>query len=265
VSPFNVIDVTLKGLLKYDIQWLARRCGYEIRRRVDRESLIDVSEEDMAIINSFKNYTVTSPERMHALIESIRYVIKNDIPGSIVECGVWKGGSIMIVAKILLDLNRTDKNIYLFDTFEGSVKPTEVDVDYVGISQLEPWEKEFGKCNKLPHWGSRVSLEEVKKAVYSTGYDKKKFHFVKGKVEDTLPDNAPDDISLLRLDTDWYESTRHELIHLFPRLSHGGIIIIDDYGHFQGARKAVDEYISQNNIQIMLNRIDYSGRLGVKM
>jgi O-methyltransferase len=80
-----------------------------------------------------------------------------------------------------------------------------------------------------------------------------------------LPEFAPECISLLRLDTDWYESTRHELIHLFSRISKGGVIIIDDYGHWKGAREAVDEYIRENNIKILLNRIDYTGRIGVKI
>jgi hypothetical protein len=105
----------------------------------------------------------------------------------------------------------------------------------------------------------------VKQAVYSTGYNRDKFHFVQGMVEDTLPEKAPEQIALLRLDTDWYESTRHELIHLFPRLSRGGVLIIDDYGDWEGARKAVDEYIAQHNVAILLNRIDHTGRIGVKL
>lgn len=109
------------------------------------------------------------------------------------------------------------------------------------------------------------SLEEVKTIVLGTDYDPAKVHFVKGKVEDTIPEQAPQQIALLRLDTDWYESTRHELIHLFPRLSRGGVIIIDDYGHWQGARTAVDEYIQENQLQLLLSRIDYTGRIGIKI
>ena len=84
-------------------------------------------------------------------------------------------------------------------------------------------------------------------------------------MEDTIPKNSPEKISILRLDTDWYESTKHELEYLFPRLSSGGILIIDDYGHFKGAKKAVDEYFTKNKIQYFLNRIDYTGRLIVKI
>ena len=91
------------------------------------------------------------------------------------------------------------------------------------------------------------------------------FNFIKGKVENTLPEYAPKQIALLRLDTDWYESTKHELIHLFPRLVSGGVLIIDDYGYWIGAKKAVDEYFSQTKTKILLNRIDQTGRIAVKI
>jgi O-methyltransferase len=99
----------------------------------------------------------------------------------------------------------------------------------------------------------------------STGYPEENLIFVKGKVENTIPGVTPDRICLLRLDTDWYESTYHELNYLFPRLSVNGVIIIDDYGHWQGAREAVDKYFQAKNVKILLNRIDYSGRVGIKV
>ena len=89
-------------------------------------------------------------------------------------------------------------------------------------------------------------------------------HFIKGKVEDTIPEKMPQKISILRLDTDWYESTKHELEHLFPLLAKNGVLIIDDYGHWQGAKQAVDEYLSSQNIHLLLNRVDYTGRMAVK-
>jgi len=88
--------------------------------------------------------------------------------------------------------------------------------------------------------------------------------FIQGKVEDTLPKITPEKISLLRLDTDWYESTYQELLHLFPKLSKGGTIIIDDYGHWKGAREAVDDYFKEKGIKILLNRIDEIGVIGIK-
>ena len=89
--------------------------------------------------------------------------------------------------------------------------------------------------------------------------------FVPGRVEETIPEAAPERIAVLRLDTDWYESTRHELEHLFPRLAVGGVLIIDDYGHWQGARRAVDEYLAASGARLLLSRIDYTGRMAVKI
>jgi hypothetical protein len=206
---------------------------------------------------------MTSRERIYALIQAVRYVVQHNIPGDIVECGVWRGGSMMAVAKTLVSLNHFDRELYLFDTFEGMSKPTEVDVYYDGRKASDRF-KQAAINDTSSDW-SYIPLEEVKRALYSTGYDHKKIHFVKGMVEETIPNNAPDTISILRLDTDWYESTKHELTHLFPRLSRKGIIIIDDYGHWEGARKATDEYILQNNLCIFLNRIDSTGRIGIKI
>jgi hypothetical protein len=97
-----------------------------------------------------------------------------------------------------------------------------------------------------------------------TNYPQDKLNYVVGKVEDTIPETLPRKIALLRLDTDWYESTLHELNHLYPLLTEGGVLIIDDYGHWQGAKKAVDEYIEKNKLKILLNRIDYTGRIAIK-
>ncbi len=107
-------------------------------------------------------------------------------------------------------------------------------------------------------------LAEVKGIIGSVGYPADRVHYVKGKVEATIPGVAPQTIAMLRFDTDWYESTRHELVHLYPRLSPGGVIIIDDYSDWAGARQATDEYLEQNNVRLLLNRIDYTGRIRVK-
>ena len=222
---------------------------------------IDFNETDIDIIKKVQPFTRTSSERIYALSNAIRYIVNNQIPGDIVECGVWKGGSMMAAMLTLIDLGKADQNIYLFDTFEGMTEPSKKDISIEGKIALNVFTE---KQENEEKWECS-SLNEVKSAVYSTGYNQEKIHFVKGKVEDTLPKFAPECISLLRLDTDWYESTRHELIHLFSRISKGGVIIIDDYGHWKGAREAVDEYIQENNIKILLNRIDYTGRIGIKI
>jgi O-methyltransferase len=206
---------------------------------------------------------MTSQERIYALIQAVRYISKNNIAGDIVECGVWKGGSMMAAALTLNQLADDSRHLYLCDTFEGMTEPAEIDKDFKGDDALTTYKSSIND-GSTSSW-CYASLDSVKEVMAKTGYNPTKIHFVKGKVEDTIPVAAPEQISLLRLDTDWYESTRHELIHLFPRLSVGGVIIIDDYGYWQGSRMAVDEYFEQNNIKILLNRIDNAGRMGVKL
>ncbi len=108
-------------------------------------------------------------------------------------------------------------------------------------------------------------MEEARANVLSTGYPAGNVALIKGKVEDTIPAAAPAKIALLRLDTDWFESTDHELKHLYPRLSRGGILIVDDYGYWQGARKAVDQYIAENQLQLLLTRVDDSARMCIRL
>jgi len=215
----------------------------------------DFESSDIEIIRAVEPYTMTSTERIHALVYAVRHIVRNRIAGDMVECGVWKGGSVMAMALTLLQLGERNRSLYLFDTFSGMTAPSDADVDYQG--QQAHVILDAVRCE--------ASQQEVEKAVFSTGYDREKIHFVPGRVEETIPDHAPASIALLRLDTDWYESTQHELRHLFPRLARGGVIIIDDYGHWRGARQAVDEYIAQNQIPLFLHRIDYTGRIGVKL
>jgi O-methyltransferase len=206
---------------------------------------------------------MTSPERVCALVDAVQFIVRNGIPGSIVECGVWRGGSMMAVALSLLKLKAPLRHLYLFDTFEGMPKPTKYDVDLKGRLGTTMFRKlQTGADNSN---FCRASFEDVQQAMNSTHYDREYVHLQKGKVEDTIPSQAPDSIALLRLDTDWYESTKHELQHLFPRLSKHGILIIDDYGHWQGARRAADEYFEENRQPIFLSRIDYTGRMAVKL
>jgi O-methyltransferase len=135
-------------------------------------------------------------------------------------------------------------------------RPTEMDSPDV----LSEW-------NKRRRSGSswmEASIEDVKQNMLSTGYPTEQLHFIKGDVQETIPATVPDRIALLRLDTDWYASTLHELQHLYPLLVPGGVLIIDDYGHFDGARQAVDEYFAEQGTPILLHRLDYTGRMIVK-
>lgn len=200
---------------------------------------------------------MTSIERVYALYQAVQYVIKNNIPGDFVECGVWRGGSTMAIALTLNLLNNHERSIYLYDTFTGMTEPEAIDIDVNGYTA----EKQFKETPKMCYAG----LDEVRKNLSTAGYPSDKLIFVEGPVEETIPATLPNQICLLRLDTDWYNSTLHELQHLFPALSNKGVLIIDDYGHWQGAKKAVDQYFTESNIFLLLNRIDYTGRIAIKM
>ncbi len=167
---------------------------------------------------------------------------------------------MMAVTDTLLRLQATDRELYLFDTFAGMPPPGQWDVRYTGERASDILENPVERERVL----ASASLDEVRGNVLRGGYDPGCVRFVQGLVEDTIPDQAPERIALLRLDTDWYQSTRHELVHLYPRLSRGGVLIVDDYGCWLGARRAVDEYIEENGLQLLLNRIDSAARIAVK-
>jgi O-methyltransferase len=234
------------------------RLGWKLERRYPTDLRPEVRE----IIDQVAPYGVTSTERISALCDAVDYIVAHRVPGSIVECGVFRGASMMAVALELLSLGETARDLYLFDTFSGMPAPSDKDVSLHGSRALERW-RALRTGPDSSAWMS-APLEEVRQNMVGTGYDARRVHLVPGKVEDTIPASAPEEIALLRLDTDWYESTRHELIHLYPRLVVGGILIIDDYGHWVGAREATDEYFKENRVRILLQRVDYTARLGIK-
>jgi len=174
-----------------------------------------------------------------------------------VECGVWKGGSVLAMIRALQSKGVDDRDIYLFDTFEGMTQPTERDTSRYGSQAEEALTHSLFSADVF-------NIDAVRSLILGSGYPESRIHFVKGKVEDTLPVAAPPSVALLRLDTDWYDSTWHELVHLYPRVSGGGVLIIDDYGHWDGCREAVDRYFQEVAAPILLSRIDYTGRVGVK-
>ncbi|MFN9630892.1 MAG: TylF/MycF/NovP-related O-methyltransferase [Cyanobacteriota bacterium] len=240
--------------MKKILSQLANQLGFEISRK--NPKIEDPLDE--VIFDSVSDFTMTSQQRILSVIDSIRYVSRNRIPGAIVECGVWRGGSSMAAALTLLQEKDVSRRLYLFDTYTGMTMPTDRDVSIDGSLAKDQFPRDQSS------WCA-ADLEDVRRNMFSTGYPKEGIDFIVGPVEETIkPTSGPSDIALLRLDTDWYESTRHELVHLFPRISIGGVLIIDDYGHWQGARKAVDEYFSEHDLHYLLHRIDYSGRMLIK-
>ncbi|MFM8892168.1 MAG: TylF/MycF/NovP-related O-methyltransferase [Planctomycetia bacterium] len=222
----------------------------------------DLTQADLAILRRAGPFTMTSVARQVALLEAVRYVIERGIAGDFVECGVWRGGSAMIIAMALAEAGVRDRDLHLFDTYDGMTPPTDLDRSLDGQSAREQLAAQ-SRDDAASIW-CRASLDEVRANMSSTGYPPERIHLVRGPVERTIPEFAPAAISVLRLDTDWYESTRHELEHLFPRVSRNGVVIIDDYGHWQGARRAVDEYFREQRACHLMHRVDYTGRLLIK-
>jgi O-methyltransferase len=214
---------------------------------------------DQATIDLYwkvKPYTLTSHERVAALRQAVIYIVKAEVPGAIVECGVWRGGSMLVIAHTLVELGATDRDLYLFDTFESMPPPGALDVDVWGHAAADHYQAALAS----PVY-AYIPQDQIRALLVATGYPSERLHFVKGMVEETIPDAAPPEIALCRLDTDWYESTAHEMEHLYPRLTPQGVLLIDDYGHYMGSKQAVDEYIAKHSLTLLLNRIDFTGRL----
>jgi O-methyltransferase len=247
--------------MKKVVKSVVKKMGYEIKKpsdKVDENGVPkDITDKTfIGIFNQCKDFSTCSIEPMYNLYKSVEYVVKNNIPGDFVECGVFKGGSAMMMAYTLKQLGDTDRKIYLYDTFEGMSEPTVHDFDLIGETAENLLARGEAICYS--------PIEEVRQNFEKTNYPNNQVFFTKGKVEETIPATIPLKIALLRLDTDWYESTYHELVHLYPLLEKKGVLIIDDYGHWAGARKAVDQYFKEKKINLLLNRIDYTVRSAIK-
>ncbi len=251
--------------MKATLKKTLNRLGLDIIRHKDMPDDLppDLSEDEKAIYEKVRPFTMTGPERVVAVINAARYISANRIApnGAVVECGVWRGGSMMAAAEVLHSLGDTGRKLYLCDTFEGMTEPTARDLQFDGKKAadiLAAEEKDTGM------W-CYADEADVRRNMALSGYPEDKLVFVKGRVEETIPASIHEEIALLRLDTDWYGSTRHELEQLYPRLVPGGVLIIDDYGHWRGSKEATDEYFAAlPGPKPLFNRIDYTGRLLIK-
>jgi O-methyltransferase len=243
----------------------ASRFGLSISRvsTLENRLPVEATSQDREVIGSVRPFTMTSSERIWSLLRAVEYVHDNKVAGDFVECGVWRGGSVMAMIAQLKNLNAPERRIWLYDTFEGMTAPTTHDVDSVaGITAAQLLDStEVADGNNV--W-CVASIEDVEANLSRTGYAREHLVFVKGDVAVTLKETAPERIALLRLDTDWYESTKAELEILYPKLVPGGVCILDDYGHWKGARKAVDDYFEEIGARPLLMPIDFSGRIFTK-
>ncbi len=244
---------------------VAGKLGLQVSRAssAGNQLPIETTPADISIIEAVRPFTMTRGQKLWSLIDGVRYVTEARVPGDFVECGVWRGGSVMAMALELQQLGVNDRQIWLYDTFEGMTPPTSKDVEAgTGVSAAQMLDSTpVDDGNNV--W-CVAGIDDVRTNVMSTGYPESQFTFVQGDVSRTLLESIPDSIALLRLDTDWYESTRSGLEILYPRLAIGGVCILDDYGHWQGARAAVDEYFAAQGHRPYMHPIDYSGRVFIK-
>ena len=220
----------------------------------------EATRDEIATISLVKDFTMTPTIRIYALIKAVKYIVENDIEGSFVECGVWRGGSAMAIAKTLKDLGDTKREIFLYDTFSGMTPPEPKDfVIETGVTASELMNKtKIGDGRNI--W-ALSKLDEVKNNLKLTNYPLSHFKFIEGDVCHTLNETIPDKIALLRLDTDFYESTSVELKKLYPLVSKKGVLIIDDYGDWNGSKQATDEYLTHFNLHPYMHVIDKAARL----
>jgi O-methyltransferase len=207
---------------------------------------------DNEILNFVSPYTVCDNARILNVLQVIDWIAKENIPGDFVEAGVYKGGIIMAMALKCKQLGLTRK-IYAYDTFSGMTAPTGLDIDINNMRALDLMDKSSYVYSEAIHCKS--SLEETKENFEKTGYSN--VVFCEGDILQTSLHSIPQEIALLRLDTDWYESTKFELDHFEPQVRKGGYVIVDDYGHWKGSRKAVDDFLLTHPQQV--TPVDYTG------
>lgn len=224
----------------------------------------DLDREFTSLYRASVECTSSSVERMYALYQALRYLDARGVPGDVVECGVWRGGNCMLAALSMQMLGDAARRIWLYDTFSGMTAPTDRDRDIYGGSALEMRDRSHTAEGQPTPFQFVASLPNVRANMASTGFPDERTRYVEGAVEDTLPADRPDQIALLRLDTDWHGSTLPCLRHLYPLLAAGGVLLLDDYGDWPGVRAAVDGYLAEAGDHLLLHRIDNTGRIAVR-
>ncbi|GHH32415.1 hypothetical protein GCM10017774_13290 [Lentzea cavernae] len=236
-----------------------RTAEFELTRHVNVFRDIDAVRPGFSeLYASIAEDTFTSPPLAYAMVGAMEHIERNDIAGAIVECGVWRGGTMLLVARTLTD----PRDLWLYDTFEARWEPRSPQDGYLFMREQPARDAE--PENAAESVTADTAEDVVLGKLLATGYPEKRITMVKGLVQDTIPGRMPESIAVLRLDTDFYDSTRHELVHLYPRLSSGGVLIIDDYGKHSGATAATDDYLRGLPNPPLLVRVDVQGRVAVK-
>ena len=239
---------------------------------VDRDGLVlflegaypDMDKEFSPLFRQCVECTAASAERLYALYLAVQYLVAAEVPGDIVECGVWRGGNCMLAALTLMALGDESRQVWLYDTFSGMTEPTDRDRDVYGGDAQAMRDGSFSDEGRPAPFQFVASLDDVKANMARTGFPESRTRYVEGPVEATLPDVRPGGIALLRIDTDWYEPTAHSMRHLYPLLAPGGVLLLDDYGDWPAAREAVHECLDDLGESVLLHRIDNTGRIAIR-
>lgn len=248
IKVFNSILFKIHKFIKIYIGYIFfKKSLIKISTYKELKEEINLPEQnslDTEVLQISKKLKI-SKKNSWSIIQSIKYIKNNKIEGDFVESGIFEGNSVILFG-LLLEKYNLKKKIYAYDTFDGMVKPSEFDQylnKNIKYTPLDRYKKDGNK------W-MNASLEIVKTNILKYLNEIDHIKFIKGDVRETLTieKNLPEKISLLRLDTDFYESTKKELEVLYPKLVKGGILIVDDYGFFSGSKKAVDEFLENKNI-----------------
>ena len=253
-------------MLNTIIRLILNKLGYKIISNKDwmhkmENLIVEASDEELVEFEKINKISLTSQPNKWSLLQSLKHVKDNKIDGDIVETGVFKGANLILINNFLNKFH-INKKIFAYDTYSGQSDPTDLDYDIKGTSMKKKF-SDYKKQNITPVFCALDDVKDNIKKYSNNNLDK--ITFIKGKVEDTLivEKNLPSKISILRLDTDFYESVKTSLEILYPRLVSGGVLIIDDYGHFKGAKIAVDNFFKDKK-SIWMHRVDYTCRLILK-
>ena len=243
--------------LKYEVNKVLRKItGYQISKPYSFLDDPRLSVGEKTIYSKVSNRTMTNSNSIANLVAATKYVNNLEIQGAFVECGVWRGGSAMAFCLSNLEQGVNTRELFLLDTYEGFSQVNEVDFEISNGKMASDLLKI--DTNYLCY----ANLDDVKIGMRETKYPTEKIHYLVGDVINTDLTLLPKEIAILRLDTDYYESTKWELENLFPLLVPGGVLIIDDYDHWNGCRQACDEYFLEDG-SIFLIQMQY-GRIMIK-
>ncbi len=266
----------MASLTKRFINSILARFGYEIKKKgkKGRSEKYDLEEEAEDLIRVIRPYTMVAHKALLILYQQVVYCERQNLKGCYIECGVWKGGAIGLMALANLKFGFQRRHIHLFDSFQEICEPDETVDGKRAIKEVYEWAKEPGKAGKLrplkgiyDHRGGPGTLQENKALLENIiGYKKDYLHYHKGWFQETLPKVAEsiDQIAMLRIDADWYASTKICLDYLYNKVVKGGFVIIDDYGAYEGCKKAVDEFMQANKVSAFLCHVNNDVRYLIK-